>query len=108
MESEIEKKVTSNLDQLFSFPLKAKFQSQVASLGVTRVVKARFFIVHCNYLCKCGKLHFTIGVSDTLDGSGQTSNFTLHARWPWQSSPWSVGLPGFGRCCFKTMQCITL
>ena len=63
MESEIEKKVTSNLDQLFSFPLKAKFQSQVASLGVTRVVKARFFIVHCNYLCKCGKLHFTIGVS---------------------------------------------
>ena len=62
MESEIEKKVTSNLDQ-FSFLLKAKFQSQVASLGVTRVVKARFFIVHCNYLCKCGKLHFTIGLS---------------------------------------------
>lgn len=57
METEIEKKVTF---QSFTsgpepfVPQSNRFQPQVASLGVTGVMKASFFIVHCNYLCRWG------------------------------------------------------
>ena len=53
METEIEKKVTvpaiASGSTCKTFTL---FTSQVASLGVTGVVKTPFFIVHCNYLCR--------------------------------------------------------
>jgi len=38
--------------------MEAIIESQISSLGVTGVLKAPFFIVHCNYLCKTDKEFF--------------------------------------------------